>query len=287
MCSQSLPNPKNPDLKKPIIYFDSFLISGSFGYRQCYLHVIKILREYADLLATGLMRLLESRQKDIPYSKTDSSIYRKIPSNIGTIAPNMGDAGCGFEDVILGGRVLIGGYSYHKPWKNRLEIATAPFPNYPLDYKGNTILRKIKDEYIIAFIDKLYTDLTTVSFKIPLEQLNGIYIDMAGDEQTLIELNSKRKKRTRVMPFRLTAKKTARRTAEESGDERDENDDYKETKSENTDPQINTKENERGNVMVGMRDQEDDDEDIYGRYAVSAGMSDELWEFLEENGRKA
>jgi hypothetical protein len=34
ICSESLPNRKNSDLRKPIIYFDSFLISDSFGYRQ-------------------------------------------------------------------------------------------------------------------------------------------------------------------------------------------------------------------------------------------------------------
>jgi hypothetical protein len=91
-----------------------------------------------------LLRLLESRENEISYSKTDSSVYRKMPSHIGTIAPNMGDAGCGFEDVILGGRVMIGGDSYHKPWKNRLEIATAPYPNYPLYYKGNTFLETLR-----------------------------------------------------------------------------------------------------------------------------------------------
>jgi hypothetical protein len=85
-------------------------------------------------------------------------------------------------------------------------------------------------------------------------------------------------------------KKIARMTAADApGDEREEYDDtedLEETKSENTDPQVTEKEGGRENGMVGMDYQENDDENIYGRYAVTGGMSDELWEFLEENGRK-
>jgi hypothetical protein len=120
-------------VSKPTISLDAFLASGEGGERQCYFHFIKILRECANILTPGFIRLSTALESGSSYDAVDcfpTDWQSQIPPTIGPQIFSkrfVGDAGNAFEDTVFGGRVIIDSVNSRKPFKSYLLLKTLQF----------------------------------------------------------------------------------------------------------------------------------------------------------------
>lgn len=151
---------RQTNLPKPTIYLDSYLASNERGNIQCYFHFIKLLHEVAHILTPAFIGLSNSTSRAVPASKLTA------PNKIGPISSRKGDIGSGWEDLILGGRVLIDVSNCNCPFRNHLVLMSLVYKDiHPL--KGNTIKKKINMEYVdtlIGRLDSWVEDPTNVPF---------------------------------------------------------------------------------------------------------------------------
>jgi hypothetical protein len=126
-------------LPKPTIYLDAFLASNERGNIQCYFHFIKLLHEVAHILTPGFISLSERRA---------------YPNKIGPISDRKGDAGSGWEDLILGGRLLIDQTSFSRPFRSALILKSLVYKDIA-PVRNNIIQKSIKNEYVDNLIEQL------------------------------------------------------------------------------------------------------------------------------------
>lgn len=145
MCSP-FPNSLDPQLLRPVMYFDVFLVSNDRGNRQTYLHVIKILHEYAHMLIPSILNLC---------SEGSSTNKFSTPIHIGQVNKTPGDCGSGLEDIVIGGKVTPHRNYLKQPYRQMLTLRKIPYQELPPSLKGNMICYHIKDEYIDHILNVL------------------------------------------------------------------------------------------------------------------------------------
>lgn len=234
---------------RPTIVFDCFLCSGNFGLRQLYFHLIKIIHEYTYLLIQEILRLNDAKSKN---SDLNPEATFTTPAKCGPITERKGDAGSGWEEIKLGGRVFLNSVNLKRPFQSQLILKTRPFPEYPPDMKLNTDLYWISDQFIANFIEALS------NWKEDAPLPNFLIDERSRELKYKCERLGPKKKGKKRQGSSTTNKRKLSRKVEEGGDEEEV------VESESLENSLNELEN---SVILG-------------------GMSREQIEFSEKTGIK-
>lgn len=206
--------------KVPHIYFDAFLASHDRGDRQLYLHLVKILHELCHVLTPGLIRLSQmSNSFSSPAAVPKFPPRFVTPEQIGPICSGRGDSGSGFEDMALGGRVLLDADNMKAPFAHNLRLKTLPYPQYPPTMAGNDSLRIIPDSYVTDIVGQWTAWLdhggTMPPLAIPVAGLQVLrHAQFQNLEAAELHYNKKMKKPVDQIPAERASKRQKKSHAE-------------------------------------------------------------------------
>jgi len=154
-----VPNSLDKSLQRPIMFFRaSFLkyvgdTDSALANRQEFVHIVKILHEYAHMLTSPLMHLQHCMATDVqevllfPTEKSYDS-----PPQIGMMGLAEGDIGSRLEELLFGGRIVIHKDYMQNPYKTPLQLRNRPYEDVPPSIEGNSDFKSISDAFIASFL---------------------------------------------------------------------------------------------------------------------------------------
>jgi hypothetical protein len=183
------------DGARPLISFNETYIRDS-SERNCFLHFVKIIHEYGQILTPKVIKHIYSQQSD----NTVSNFHIETTSKVGMIwsaslGKEIGDCGSAIEESLFGGHVNVTTFTA-KYFSYPLRLHARHYKNLCLG-EGNTKTFVISDQFISQVLNQLkaWTAGTPIpNLEVPQVELIGGHF--AETEQEAIKSMCRKRKLT-------------------------------------------------------------------------------------------